>query len=150
MSSSPRSRREPRAARVAAPVLAVLAVLCLAAPGAAAAPAVPTTVPLPDITVLPVTDTQASLIVDVDAGSQPVLPDAVSVTVAGVRQPTNLVPVMSDQLAAAVVVDASQAGGAQLGTWLSGAARFVLEQPALARTAVLADATPPAVLSQLR
>lgn len=150
MSSSPRSRREPRAARVAAPVLAVLAVLCLAAPGAAAAPAAPTTVPLPDVAVLPVLDGQIWLVVDVDAGTRPLLPDAVSVTVAGVRQPTTLVPVMSDQLAATIVVDASQPGGGQLATWLSGAARFVLEQPALARTAVVSDATPPAVLSELR
>jgi hypothetical protein len=153
MSSSTRSRREPGAARSAASVLAVLAVLWLAVPGAApafGAPGVPTTVPLPDVTVLPVTDGQAWLVVDIDTGTRPVLPDAVAVSVAGVRQPTTLVPVRSDQLAAALVVDASQAGGAALGSWLSGAARFVLEQPALARTAVVADATPPAVLSELR
>jgi hypothetical protein len=147
MSSSTRSRRKHEAA---ASVLLVLAVLWLAVPGARAAPAVPTTVPLRDATVLPVTDSQVWLVFDVVGATRPVLPDAVSVSVAGVRQPTTLVPVMSDQLAATIVVDASQAGGGGLGSWLSGAARFVLEQPALARTAMVVDATPPAVLSELR
>jgi hypothetical protein len=105
---------------------------------------------LRDATVLPVTDSQVWLVFDVVGATRPLLPDAVSVSVAGVRQPTTLVPVMSDQLAAAIVVDASQAGGGELGSWLSGAARFVLEQPGLARTAMVADTTPPAVLSESR
>jgi len=111
-------------------------------------PAGPTTVPLPGVTVLPVADRQVSLVVDIAGGTRPLPPEAVSVDVAGTRQPAMFVPVMSDQLAASVVVDVSQAGGAGLASWLSGAARFVLDAPAGARTAVVADTTPPAVLAR--
>lgn len=149
MSSSTRSRPDPRAIRLTAPVLAVLAVLWLAAPGAAAVPTGPTTVPLPDVTVLSV-GRQVSLVVDVAGGAQPVPPGSVSVTVAGVRAPATVVPVMSNQLAVGIVVDASQVDGSELASWLSAAARFVLEAPASAHAAVVADATPPLVLAGLQ
>src|SRR2546423_472599 len=110
-------------------------------------PAGPTTVPLPGVTVLPVADRQVSLVVDIAGGPRPLPLEAVSVDVAGTRQPAMFVPVMSDQLAPSVVVDVSQAGGAGLASWLSGAARFVLDAPAGARTAVAADPTPPAALA---
>ncbi len=150
MSSSTRSRPDPRAVRSTVPVLVVLAVLWLAAPGAAAVPTGPTEVPLSDVTVLPEADRQVSLVVNVAGGTQPVPPDSVSVSVAGLRQPTAVVPVMSDQLASGIVVDASQEGASELASWLSGAARFVLEEPAAARTAVVADTTPPPVLAELQ
>ena len=141
MSSSTRSRPDPRAVRLAAAVL----VLC------PALPAGPTAVPLADATVLPVVDSRVCVVVDVERGStQPVPPDAVSVSVGGVRQPVAVVPVMSDGLTVGIVVDASKAGAAGTGPWQSGAARFVLEAPAGARTAVVADTTPPAVLATLQ
>ena len=141
MSSSTRSRPDPPAVRLAAAVL----VLC------PALPAGPTAVPLADATVLPVVDSRVCVVVDVERGStQPVPPDAVSVSVGGVRQPVAVVPVMSDGLTVGIVVDASKAGAAGTGPWQSGAARFVLEAPAGARTAVVADTTPPAVLATLQ
>src|SRR5438034_10986045 len=139
MSSSPRSRPElvsqhlgwisqpaVRAARSAAPVLVVLAVLWLGVPGAAAVPAGPGAVPLPGVTVLPVAGRQVSLVVDASGSTQPTPSDSFSVSVAGTRQPASVTPVMSNELAVAMVVDASQAGAGQLASWVSGAARFVL------------------------
>ena len=149
MSSSTRSRRDPRTVRLTAPVLVVLAVLWLAAPGAAAVPAGPTTVPLAGVTLLPV-DSHVSLVVNVADGTAPVPPDSVSVTVAGVPQPATVVPVLSDQLAVGIVIDASRAAGGGLPARLSAAARFVLEAPAGTHAALVADTTPPAVLAKLQ
>ena len=59
MSSSTRSRPDPRAVRLAAAVL----VLC------PALPAGPTAVPLADATVLPVVDSRVCVVVDVERGS---------------------------------------------------------------------------------
>jgi hypothetical protein len=136
-------------ARLAALPFAVCAVQLLAATGAAAVPT-GAAVPLPDVAVLPAADRHVSLVVNVPASAKTVRPESVSVTVRGARQPTTVVPVISDQLAVGLVVDASEAGGKQLQAWLSAAARFVLETPAATRAAVIADTTPPVVVAGLR
>jgi hypothetical protein len=131
-------------------VLVVLAVLGLAAPGAGAVPTSAAAVPLPDVAVLPKADPQVSMVINVGGGTQPVRQELVSVVVGGARQPATVVPIMSDQLAVGMVVDASAAGADRLQSWLSGAARFVLEAPPAARTALVADTTPPRVLAPLQ
>jgi hypothetical protein len=77
-------------------------------------------------------------------------PEAFSVTVDGTPQPADVVPLLSDRTATAVVVDASAAGGAVLQPGLSGAASFVLATPPAARSALVADTAPPAVVSPLQ
>lgn len=131
-------------------VLVVLAVVGLTATGAGAVPTSAAAVPLPDVAVLPKADPQVSMVINVGGGVQPVKPELVSVVVGGARQPATVVPIMSDQLAVGIVVDASAAGGDQLQSWLSGAARFVLEAPPAARTTLVADTTPPRVLAPLQ
>lgn len=107
-------------------------------------------IPLSDVAVLPTTDRHVSLVANVGADTEPVRSESVSVTVGGVRQPTTVVPVISDQLAVALVVDASENGSKSLQAWLSAAARFLLEAPAATRAAVIADTTPPLVVAGLR
>jgi hypothetical protein len=136
-------------ARLTVLILVVCAAQSLAGAGAAAAPA-GTAVPLPDVAVFPATGRQVSLIVNVGGDARPIRPEAVSVTVGDVRQQTTVVPVISDQLATGLIIDASEAGGRSLQGWLSGASRFVLELPAAARTAVITDSTPPAVVAGLQ
>jgi hypothetical protein len=121
----------------------------LAATGVAAAPS-GAAIPLSDVAVLPTADRHVSLVANVGADTDPVRSESVSVTVGGVRQPTTVVPVLSDQLAVALVVDASENGSKSLQAWLSAAARFLLEAPAATRAAVIADTTPPLVVAGLR
>jgi hypothetical protein len=150
MSLSTRARPDRRAVRVIAFVLVMLGVQSLMATGAAAVPTSTAALPLPDVAVLPAADPRVSLVVNVGGDVQPVQPEAVSVTVGGARQPTAVEPVMSDELAVGIVIDASEAGADQLPAWLSGAARFVLEAPAAAQAAVVADTTPPLILAKLQ
>jgi hypothetical protein len=131
-------------------VLVVLAMVGLTGTGAGAVPTSAAAVPLPDVAVLPKADPQVSMVINVGGGTQPVRQELVSVVVGGARQPATVEPIMSDQLAVGIVVDASAAGGDQLQSWLSGAARFVLEAPPAARTALVADTTPPLVLAPLQ
>jgi hypothetical protein len=115
-------------------------VTCLAPPPAAAA-----AVPLPVVAVLPGVG-QSSVVVDLGIGPRRATPDDVIVTFAGTAQPARMTPVLSDRLTAALIVDASEAGAAALPGWLSAATRFVLEEPAGAQAAVVADTAPPAVI----
>jgi hypothetical protein len=108
--------------------------------GAAAAP-------LTVAAVLPPVAGKVSLVVAAETG---VMPRSASVTVAGGSQPATVTPVISDQLSAVLVVDASEGGAAALPGWVSGAARFALEAPVAAQAAVVADTTPPTVVAQLR
>jgi hypothetical protein len=139
MSSSPRYRRDRHAARFAALALMVCAVQWLAATGASAA----------DLTVVaalpPTPDRHVSLVVDTGA-----VPGAASVAVGGAARAATVTPVISDQLAVALVVDASQADSSTLQAWLSGATRFVLEAPAAARAVVIRNAAPPTVEAPLQ
>ena len=134
-SRNPAERRRPRApALLLALLLAVLPVQCPGTP-AAAAP-----VPLPVAAVL-VSGAETSLVVDLSASTPPAR-RKVSVTRDGIPQQANLVPVVSDGLAVALVVDTSAAGAATLPAWLSAAARFILEAPATTQAVVITDSAP--------
>ena len=140
MSSSTPSRRR-------CVVFALLGVAAVVGPW----PAVPAGAdPLSVVTVFPGAGRQVSMVVDVGAGTNPVQPGAVTVTVGGVKQPTTVVPVLSDRLSTGLVVDASTGPDNSPQPWLSGAARFALEAPAASRTAVIIDGTPPTVAARLQ
>ncbi|MEU7909397.1 VWA domain-containing protein [Actinoplanes sp. NPDC049118] len=140
MSSSSRRRPDRRAARApAALLLTALLVLCHGPLPAAAA------IPLPVIAVLPGAE-RTSLVVDLGAGAA----RTATVTVDGAPLRAELTPVVSDRLAVALVVDASDAGAAALPAWLSAAARFILEVPAGTLASAIADTSPPAVLAPPR
>jgi hypothetical protein len=76
-------------------------------------------------------------------------PGSVTVTVGGAPQAARVVPLLSDRTATVVVVDASDAGGPQLQPGLSGSASLVLSAPPAARSALVADRDPPAVVAPL-
>jgi hypothetical protein len=140
MSSSSRPRPDRRAARCAALAVAICAVQWGTMTGAAAAP-------LTVAAVLPPVAGKVTMVVEAGSG---VMPRSASVTVAGSSQQATVTPVISDQLSAVLVVDASEGGAAALPGWVSGAARFALEAPVAAQAAVVADTTPPTVVAQLR
>jgi hypothetical protein len=73
-----------------------------------------------------------------------------AVTVDGTPRPVTTTPLLSDGLATALVVDASADGGPILQPGISGAVDLVLGGPAAARTALVADTDPPAVVTPLR
>jgi hypothetical protein len=137
--------RDHRAAKVAVVLTVVCAVQWLGATAAAAAQLVV-------VAVVPSeADRQVSMVVDVrSAGTTSVRADSFAVTVGGVHQQSRAVPVMSDQLAVGLVVDASEAGGPHLQAGLSGAANFVLEAPPTASYTVAADSSPPVMMTRLR
>jgi hypothetical protein len=103
-------------------------------------------VPLPPIAVLSGTE-QTSLVVDLGAGTEPVDSKTAMITVDGAPQQAQLAPVVSDRLAVVFVIDTSVAGGAALPAWLSAAARFILEAPTGTQAAVVADTSPPTLIS---
>ncbi len=138
MSSSSPPRRDRRATLLLLLVTAMVAGPCAGPPAASAA------VPLPVVAVIP-GDQQTSMVVDLGAGTKPA--EKVTLTLAGVPQRATVTPALADQMVAALVVDASEAGAAALPGWLSAAARFALELPATARTAVVADTDPPRVVA---
>jgi hypothetical protein len=141
MSSSSRHRPDRHAARATATLLlTMLVVLCHGPLPAAAA------IPLPVIAVLPGAE-QTSLVVDLGAGSEPVDAESATVTVDGAQLRSQLTPVVSDRMAVALVVDASDAGAAALPAWLSAAARFILEVPGGTLASAIADTAPPVVLA---
>jgi hypothetical protein len=140
MSSSTRFRPDRAAVRSAVFGAAVCAVQWISAATAWSAPSTL-------VAVLPPADRTVQLVVDVGAFARPT---SITVAVAGVRQPAVVTPVMSERLAAGLVVDASADGGPALPGWLSGAARFALDAPATARTAIIADTSRPLRVSTLR
>ena len=133
MSSSPPTRWSSRALLLV--VLIILPVL-LAAPGAAAQP---------PLVVVPAgsADGQARLVVQVPGG--PVPPDAIGASVNGEHLDARAEPVLSERLAAALVVDASADGSPMLPVGLAGAANLVLAAPPTTRSTLVTDSTPPAV-----
>jgi hypothetical protein len=137
MSSSSRPRRDRRATLL-------LLVTAIVAGSGAGAPAPGAAVPLRVVAVIP-GDRQTSVVVDLGAGTKP--PEKVAVTLAGAPQSATVTPALAGTMAAALVVDASEAGAAALPGWLSAAARFALELPAEARTVVVADTAPPTVVA---
>ena len=136
MSSSPPTRWSSRALLlIVLPVLIILPVL-LAAPGAVAQP---------PLVVVPAgsADGQARLVVQVPGG--PVPPDAIGASVNGEHLDARAEPVLSERLAAALVVDASADGSPMLPVGLAGAANLVLAAPPTTRSTLVTDSTPPAV-----
>jgi hypothetical protein len=140
MSSRSQPRPDRRVARAVAFLLVLFIAQCFGLPPAAAA------VPLPVVAVLP-GGGQTFLVVDLGAGTGPVRGTAAAVTLDGVPQRTQLVPVVSDLLAVAFVIDTSQAGASALPSWLSAAARFILETPAQTQAVAVADASPPRLIA---
>lgn len=130
-------------------LLAALSAIPWAAPAAAAAPALPAAPAVPvalPITASLVRGDRTALVVDLSASTRRGKP-SVTVTRDGVPQPANLVPLISDGLAVALVVDTSVAGAATLPAWQSAAARFILEAPPTTQAVVIADSSPPAVIA---
>jgi hypothetical protein len=126
----------------------VLAAACaLQGPGVAAAEAAH----LDILTVETSTaDRQVTVVADVrPAAATPIGSEAFSVTAGGVRLPTRVEPVLSDQLAAGLVIDGSSRGAATLHAGVNGPANFLLQLPVSARVAAVADTSPPAVLAPL-
>ena len=96
-------------------------------------------------------DGQSRLIVDLpDTGGSPVPPGSFSVTVNGTARPTRAGPLLSDRLATALVVDASQDAAPVLQPGLNGVADFALRVPSAMRTTLVVDTSPPAVVSGLQ
>ena len=139
--SSPSHRWPDRhAVRVAAFLLVIVVGLGYGPVPAAAA------VPLPAIAVLPGPQ-RTTLVVDLGASSEPVRSKTAQITINGVRKQAPLTPVVAKDLAVAFVIDTSDAGAPALPAWLSAAARFILEAPAGTRAAVVADTSPPVLIS---
>ncbi|HEX3257077.1 MAG TPA: VWA domain-containing protein, partial [Pseudonocardia sp.] len=74
----------------------------------------------------------------------------ITVAVDGQPQPTTATPLVSERTALALVVDASADGGPGLHPGLGGLVDFALGLPPTTRTALVADTTPPAVVTQTR
>ena len=135
MSLSTPTRSRSRRARC----VAALALLC-----AVLAPAAAWAQP-PGVVAEGTEDGRARLIVDNAGGTGPV-----AVTVDGRPQPITPTPLLSDRSAMALVVDASTAGGQGLQPGLAGLVDFALATPPGIRTALVADTTPPAVVTPLQ
>ena len=94
-----------------------------------------------------VTAGQVVLIVDVrGVGDGFLPPESFSATVHGTAQSGRVGPLLSDQLALSIVVDASEAAGPVLPDGIRGAGTFLLAAVPSTRSAVIADAAPPSVL----
>jgi hypothetical protein len=94
-------------------------------------------------------DGQTRLVVELPAGGGQPAPSW-SATVDGASRPVTAVPLLSDRLTMALVLDASRDGGRVLQSGLSGVVDFVFAAPGAARAAVVADTTPPAVVTPLQ
>lgn len=86
------------------------------------------------------------------SGARPGEPRPASfvVTNADERVPARAQPVVSDQLALGVVVDASGSGAGALPTMISGSTSLLLQLSPAGRSTVVADTSPPKVLAPLR
>jgi hypothetical protein len=147
MSSStptPRRSRVRTVPALLALVLAVVAGPALWAPAAAAQPASATAV------AGETRDGRCRVVVALPDAGRATEPGSATVTVEGGRQPARIVPLVSDRNTTVVVIDASDAVAPVLQPGLSGAASFVLSAPLTARTALVTDADPPAVVAPLR
>ena len=99
------------------------------------------------VAVVPGAD-QVSLLASVAPAPDPVLrPEAFSVTAAGADLPVRAMPVVSDQMSVAVVVDASVAGAPALPDGQRGAATLLLRLPMKAQVSVVTDADVPTVVA---
>jgi hypothetical protein len=139
MSSRSPNRSDGRLRRAAAALVLGLA----AAPWPGAAPAA-AAVPLPVAAVF-TGGGQTTVVTDLSASTRPA-GGTVTVTRDGAAEPAELVPVVSADLAVALVVDSAAAGAATLPAWLSAGARFILEAPPRTRAVVIADSAPAAAV----
>jgi von Willebrand factor type A domain len=144
MSLSSRFRRDRRWGLLAALILAACALHWRGAAGAAA-----------QLDIVRVdaagADRQVTVIADVRPSNRTPIPArSFSVTAGEERLPTRVVPVMSDQLAMSLVVDASGKAAETLQAGLSGATNLLLQLPTAARVAAVADTGPPTVIAPLR
>jgi hypothetical protein len=73
-----------------------------------------------------------------------------TVSADGAPLPSQAAPIFSDQLALGLVVDAAPASARSLPPTLSGAASFLLQAPVESHVAVVADASPPTVVTPLQ
>jgi len=118
----------------------------LLGPAAAAAPT-PAAGPGVDVSAVTVSSGQVSLVAALrPLPLTPLAPEQVTATAGTTPLPVTLTPVVSDQEAVGLVLDASSEGADDLqGGGLSGAAGFLLQVPSAAHVAVVADRDPPAV-----
>ena len=148
----------PRGAPLIASLVALLIALQLAwAPsGRAAQPAMdaqPTIDARPTLEAVAAgaRDERGRLVLDLPSDDQFTLsPEAFSVSVEGQPLPTTARPVMSDGLTMAMVIDASEAGGPVLHRGLSGAVDFALATSPTVRSVLVADTSPPSVVTPLQ
>ena len=96
-------------------------------------------------------DGRGRLVLDLPSADRFALsPESFSVSVAGQPLPTTAGPVMSDRLTMAVVIDASEAAAPVLQRGLSGAADFALATPPAVGCVLVADTSPPSVVTPLQ
>jgi hypothetical protein len=142
MSSSSLLRPDRRAA--------LLSALLVASCGSLPAAAGPAGEQLDIVAVIASADRQVSLVADVrPAAATPIRSEDFSVTAGFVPLTTRAVPMLSEQPVIGLVVDASAADDTALQAGFGGAVNFLLQMPVAARTAVVADTTPPTVLAPL-
>ncbi|HEX6755487.1 MAG TPA: hypothetical protein VF109_06030 [Mycobacteriales bacterium] len=140
----PRRPERGRGRRLVVALLAGLAVTGLWAATAGAAPRldVAAVVPVPSARYV-------SLVAGVRPAPPTLPPGAFRVTVGGAPVPATAMPVVSDELVTGLVLDTSAAGGAALQGGVNGSAGYLLQLPTGARTLVVTDGGPPAVLVPL-
>jgi hypothetical protein len=137
-----RSRPDHRAVRLTALVMLLCAAQVLCASAAVAAEVSLVAV------VRSAADDEVCLLVDVEpVGPTRIPPESFSVTAGGVRQLAHTVPVIRDRMPLALVVDASAADAPALRAGLSGAASLLLQAPSTSRFAVIANTTPPMLVT---
>jgi hypothetical protein len=107
----------------------------------------------PEITavVAGVVDRQVTLIIDLPGvAQQPLPPESFSAKVHGSPQGGQVGPVLSDELAVSFVIDASESGLHVFPDGARGVGTFLLAQPSSTRSALVVDASPPAVEAPLQ
>ena len=96
-------------------------------------------------------DGRGRLVLDLPSADRFALsPGSFLVSVAGQPLPSTAGPVMSDRLAMALVIDASEAAAPVLQRGLSGAADFALATPPAVGCVLVADTSPPSVVTPLQ
>ena len=139
-----------------APLIAALAALLIALPLVGARSGLagqPTTPAQPTIAAVAAgaVDGRGRLVLDLPSADRFALsPESFSVSVAGQPLPSTAGPVMSDRLTMAVVIDASEAAAPVLQRGLSGAADFALATPPAVGCVLVADTSPPSVVTPLQ
>jgi hypothetical protein len=124
----------------------------VAAPVPADAATAPPTPPAPAVLATGTTSDDEVVVVvgsrdDTGTTEVPERPPTATVTTDDGTQPAEVRPVWSDDAVFGLVVDASGGGGPAFQAGLSGAAGLLLQLPAQARSGVVADREPPALVT---